>query len=124
MRRFIAVFGVVMGGVLAVGGSVASAVPGGNGLEDFGVFTCSDGDVTVYGPGGAKAAKAFTTAGDQVLLLTLDVTGTTPTGEPFDFSKTYGRRTGLGEGITCTQHFEDGLATSDIVVTVVPVPPA
>ena len=123
MRRFIAVFSVVVGGLL-VGGSVASAVPEGHGLQDFGVFNCPGGDVTVYGGSGVKAAKAFTTAGDQVLLLSIDITGTTPGGEPFEFSKTYGRRTGLGGEVTCTQHFEDGLATSDIVVTVVPVPPA
>ena len=45
-------------------------------------------------------------------LLSLDITGTFD-GNPFDFSKTYGQKSGLTT-FTCTQHFEadQGLLTS------------
>jgi hypothetical protein len=98
--------------LLAVAAAPASAaVPKGNGLVDFGTFTCEGiGEVSVFGPGG-NAATAFATSGQHVVVLSLEITGPQP------FSKTYGQRSGLTP-ITCTQDFGVGDATA--VVALVP----
>jgi len=104
--------------LLAVAAVPASAAaPKGNGLVDFGTFTCEGiGEVSVFGPRG-NGATAFTTAGQHVVLLSLEITGTDPEGNPIDFSKTFGQKSALTP-ITCTQPFEGGNSTA--VVALVP----
>ena len=111
MKRRIAL-GLCSAALLAVAAAPASAAaPKGNGLVEFGTFTCEGiGEVSVFGPRG-NGATAFTTTGQHVVLLSLEITGTEP------FSKTYGQRSGLTP-ITCTQQFEGGDATA--VVALVP----
>src|SRR5918994_2109834 len=96
-----------------------AAAPPGKGLVEFGTFTCEGlGEVSVFGPRGPKAASSFATTGEHVVLLSLEITGTDPvTGEPIDFSKTYGTGAGLTP-VTCTQDFDGGSATA--VVALVP----
>jgi hypothetical protein len=109
--------------LLAAAVSPASAAPQGNGLVEFGTFTCEGlGDVDVFGPRGPKAASTFATTGQHVVLFSLEITGTDGEGNPIDFSKTYGKRSGL-TAFTCTQHFEDGQANVDITAVVGLVPP-
>jgi hypothetical protein len=122
MKRSIAVAASALSiaALLAVAAAPSSAkVPNGQGLVDFGVFNCEGvGDVSVFGPRGPKAASSFTTTGEHVVLLSLSITGTDPvTGEPIDFSKTYGTGAGLTP-VTCTQDFDGGSATA--VVALVP----
>jgi hypothetical protein len=101
----------------------ASAAPQGKGLVDFGTFTCEGfGEVSVFGPRGEKAASSFTTAGQHVVTLSLEITATDPEGNPFEFSKTYGEKSGL-TSFTCTQHFEEGGFTGDVTAVVGLVPP-
>jgi hypothetical protein len=109
--------------LLGVAASPApAAAPPGTGLEDFGTFTCEGfGDVTVFGPSGPKAAASFTTAGQTTVLLSLSITATDPEGNPFEFSKTYGQKSGL-TAITCTQHFDEGGFSGDVIAVVGLVP--
>ena len=109
--------------LVAAAAPASAAVPQGKGLVDFGTFTCEGiGEVSVFGPRGAKAASSFTTAGQHVVLTSLEITGTDFDGNPVDFSKTYGKRSGLTP-FTCTQHFEEGAAIIDITAVVALVPP-
>jgi hypothetical protein len=111
--------------LLAAAASPASAAapPPGKGLVDFGTFTCEGlGDVTVIAPRGPKAAAGFTTTGQHIALISLEITGTDFDGNPADFSKTYGQKSAL-TAITCTQHFEEGQANLDITAVVGLVPP-
>jgi hypothetical protein len=110
-RRNVLAGALCSAALLAVAAAPASAAPKGNGLVDFGSFTCEGlGEVSVFGPRG-NAATAFTTTGQHALLLSLEIEGSEP------FSKTYGKRSGLTP-ITCTQQFEGGEATA--VVALVP----
>ena len=117
MRKRLAASVLSIAALLAVAAAPSSAnVPSGSGLVDFGVFNCEGvGDVSVFGPRGPKAASSFTTTGQHVVLLSLSITGTDPvTGEPIDFSKTYGTAAGLTP-VTCTQEF-DGFSARVAVV--------
>ena len=118
MKRRIALAGALCSvALLAVAAAPASAAPKGNGLVDFGTFTCEGvGEVSVFGPRG-NGATAFTKTGQHVVLLSLEITGTDPEGNPIDFSKTFGQKSGLTP-FTCTQQFEGGDATA--VVAIVP----
>jgi hypothetical protein len=111
-RRNVLAGALCSAALLVVAAAPASAaVPKGNGLVDFGSFTCEGlGEVSVFGPRG-NAATAFTTTGQHALLLSLEIDGSEP------FSKTYGKRSGLTP-ITCIQQFEGGEATA--VVALVP----
>ena len=75
----------------------------------------------MFGPRGFKAASVFTTTGLHLNLLSLEVTGTDPNGDPVDFSKAYGQKSGHTT-FTCTQHFEDGLENLDFTAVVGIVP--
>jgi hypothetical protein len=110
--------------LLAAAVSPASAAgPPGQGLVEFGTFNCEGlGDVDLFGPRGFKAASVFTTTGEHLNLLSLEISGTDFDGNPVDFSKTYGKKSGLTT-FTCTQHFEEGLANLDITSVVALVPP-
>jgi hypothetical protein len=110
--------------LLAAAASPASAAaPPGNGLVEFGTFNCEGlGDVDLVGPRGPKAASVFTTAGEHLNLLSLEISGTDFDGNPVDFSKTYGKKSGLTT-LMCTQHFEEGLANLDVTSVVGLVPP-
>jgi hypothetical protein len=105
--------------LLGAAATPATAVPQGKGLVEMGSFTCEGfGDVDVFGPRGQGAATSFSTSGLHAVLVSIEITGTDPmTGEPIDFSKTYGQRSGLTR-VTCTQDFEGGSATA--VVALVP----
>lgn len=109
--------------LLAAAASPASAAgPPGQGLVEFGPWTCEGlGEVELFGPRGFKAATVFTTTGQHLSLLSLELTGTID-GDPFDFSKTYGQKSALTT-FTCTQHFEDGQDTVDATAVVGLVPP-
>jgi hypothetical protein len=121
MKRWIALGSAALCSValLAATAGPASAAPQGNGLVDFGTFTCEGfGDVSVFGPRGPQAATAFATTGQHIVVVSLEIAGTDPvTGEPIDFSKTYGQRSGL-TSFTCTQDFGGVSATA--VVALVP----
>ena len=102
----------------------AAGPPPGQGLIGFGTWTCDGlGEVVLVGPRGDKAASVFTTDGEHLNLLSLEITGTFE-GSPVDFSKTYGRKSGLTT-FTCTQHFEDpeAQASTDAAIVVGLVPP-
>jgi hypothetical protein len=111
--------------LLAAAATPASAAgPPGEGLIGFGTWTCDGlGDVGLIGPRGDKAATAFTTNGEHLNLLSLEITGTFE-GGPVDFSKIYGQKAGLTT-FTCTQHFEDPefQASTDATLVVGLVPP-
>ena len=110
--------------LLAATATPASAAgpPPGHGLATFGTYTCDDlGEVDLVGPSGDKAASVYTTAGEHFNLLSLEITGTFDE-EPFDFSKTYGQKSGLTT-FTCTQHFEGDNAIIDVTLVVGLVPP-
>jgi hypothetical protein len=94
----------------------SAAGPPGRGLATFGTYTCDGlGDVDLVGPSGDKAASVYTTTGEHLNLLSLEITGTFE-GGPFEFSKTYGQKSALTT-FTCTQHFEDPEAQTIIDVT-------
>jgi hypothetical protein len=102
---------------------VSAATPPGEGLVEFGTFNCEGvGEVSFFGPRGFKADTVFTTTGQHVVLISLELTGTDFDGTPVDFSKTYGQKSALTT-FTCTQHVEDGLANLDITSVVAFVPP-
>jgi hypothetical protein len=110
-RRNVLAGALCSAALLVLAAAPASAAPKGNGLVDFGTFTCEGfGEVSVFGPGG-NGATAFTRTGQHVVVLSLEITGPQP------FSKTYGKRSGLTP-ITCTQDFGVGSATA--VVALVP----
>jgi hypothetical protein len=92
-------------------------------LATFGTYDCGGGlgEVDLVGPSGDKAASVYTTTGEHLNALSLDITGTFD-GSPFDFSKTYGQKSGLTT-FTCTQHFEGDNALVDITLVVGLVPP-
>jgi hypothetical protein len=112
--------------LLAAAATPASAAgPPGQGLATFGTYTCDGlGEVDLVGPSGDKAASVFTTNGEHLNLLSLEVTGTFD-GNSFDLSKIYGKKSGLTT-FTCTQHFvdpEDQANTTDVTLVVGLVPP-
>lgn len=110
--------------LLAAAATPASAAgpPPGQGLATFGTYTCDGlGEVDLVGPSGDKAASVYTTTGEHLNLLSLDITGTFE-GKSFDFSKTYGRKSGLTT-FTCTQHFAEDETIIDITLLVGLVPP-
>jgi hypothetical protein len=100
----------------------AAGPPPGRGLATFGTYTCDGlGEVDLVGPSGDKAASVYTTAGDHLNLLSLEITGTFD-DQPFEFSKTYGRKSVL-TALTCTQHFEGDNAIIDVTLVGGLVPP-
>jgi hypothetical protein len=105
-------------------GSASANVPGGKGLEDFGVVTCEGiGEVSVFGPRGEGAATAFASTGQHVVLQSFEATFTDTEGHVFSFSKSFGVKAGLTT-FTCTQHFEEpGEGSGDITAIVAIVPP-
>jgi hypothetical protein len=111
--------------LLAVAATSASAAgpPPGQGLATFGTFTCGGGlgEVDLVGPSGDKAASVYTTTGEHLNLLSLEITGTFE-GNPVDISKTYGQKSGLST-FTCTQHFEEDQNVIDVTLVVGLVPP-
>jgi hypothetical protein len=110
--------------LLAAAATPASAAgpPRGQGLATFGTYTCDGlGEVDLVGPRGDKAASVYTTTGEHLNLLSLDITGTFE-GNPFEFSKTYGKKSGLTT-FTCTQHFAEDGTTIDVILVVGLVPP-
>lgn len=124
MRRWIAVASITLGTLALAAGPASANVPGGKGLEEFGVVSCEGiGDVSVFGPRGEGAATAFATTGQHVVLQSFDATFTDTEGHVFTFSKSFGQKAGLTT-FTCTQHFEEpGEGTGDITAIVAIVPP-
>ena len=109
MLRKKALGSLLTAGLLALAvAAPASArnVPQGQGLAPLGVFECegSLGTLTVYGPAGGP--RGFTTSGLHVIVRSL--TGSFG-GETF--SKTFGRKAGIGPFVTCTQ----GSLTGDFI---------
>ena len=102
----------------------AAGPPPGQGLVQFGPYECEGGVgvVDLFGPRGFKASTVFVPSGQHLSLLSLEITGTDVDGNPFHSSKTYGQKSGLTT-FACTQHFEDGQATSDTTLVVGLVPP-
>ncbi len=125
MKRRIALAASTLGSValLAVAAAPASAAsPPGQGLFDYGTFTCEGiGDISILAPRAGEAAAGFTSAGETVITVSLSGTATVD-GETFSFSKSYGVKAGL-ESFTCTQHFEEDGFVSDLTVVVAVVPP-
>ena len=111
--------------LLAVAATSASAAgpPPGQGLATFGTFTCGGGlgEVDLVGPSGDNAASVYTTTGEHLNLLSLEIAGTFE-GTPFEFSKTYGLKSALTT-FTCTQHFEEDQTNIDVTLLVGLVPP-
>jgi|SRR4029450_12930432 hypothetical protein len=111
--------------LLAVAATSASAAgpPPGQGLATFGTFTCGGGlgEVDLVGPSGDNAASVYTTTGEHLNLLSLEITGTFE-GNPVDISKIYGQKSGLTT-FTCTQHFEEDQNVIDVTLVVGLVPP-
>lgn len=101
----------------------AAGPPPGKGLATFGTYTCGDGlgEVDLVGPSGDKAASVYTTTGEHLNLLSLEITGTFE-GNPVDISKTYGQKSALTT-FTCTQHFEEDQNIIDVTLVVGLVPP-
>ena len=127
MRRTIARGAFLLCAVtlLAVAATTASAAgpPPGKGLATFGTYTCGGGlgEVDLVGPSGDKAASVYTTSGEHLNLLSLEITGTFD-GNPVDISKTYGQKSALST-FTCTQHFEEDENVIDVTLVVGLVPP-
>ena len=72
--------------LLAAAATPASAAgpPPGKGLATFGTYTCDGlGEVDLVGPSGDKAASVYTTTGEHLNLLSLEITGTFE-GNPVD----------------------------------------
>jgi hypothetical protein len=91
-------------------------------LATFGTYDCDGlGQVDLVGPSGDKAASVYTTTGKHLNLLSLEIIGTFD-DQPFEFSKTYGQKSGLTT-FTCTQHFEEDQEVIDITLVVGLVPP-
>jgi hypothetical protein len=110
--------------LLAAAATPASAAgpPPGQGLVGFGTYSCDGlGEVDLVGPRGDKAASTYTSTGEHLNLLSLEITGTFE-GNPVDFSKTYGQKSGLTP-FTCTQHFEEDQTIIDVTLVVGLVPP-
>ena len=109
--------------LLAVAAAPAPAAsPQGQGLFDFGTFTCEEiGEISIVGPKPAEATGGFTSTGETVITLSISGTATFD-GETFSFAKSYGNKAGL-ESFTCTQHFEEDGNVSDLTVVVAVVPP-
>ena len=127
MQRTIARGALCLGVValLAAAATPASAAgtPPGKGLATFGTYTCGGGlgEVDLVGPSGDKAAAVYTTTGEHLNLLSLQISGMFD-GQPFGFSKIYGQKSGLTT-FTCTQHFEGDNALVDVRLVVGLVPP-
>ena len=100
--------------LLAAAASPASAAaPPGKGLDVFGTFNCEGlGEVELFGPRGFLADTVFTTTGQHLTLISLDISGA------FEFSKTYGQKSGLTT-FTCTQS-EEGVDITSVVGLVPP----
>ncbi len=99
-----------------------AASPPGQGLFDFGTFSCEGiGDISILAPRAGEAAAGFSSAGETVITVSLSGTATFD-GETFSFSKSYGAKAGL-ETFTCTQHLEDDGNVSDLTLVVAVVPP-
>ncbi len=100
----------------------SAASPPGQGLSDFGTFTCEGiGDISILAPRAGEAAAGFSSAGETVVTVSLSGTATLD-GETFSFSKSYGAKAGL-ESFTCTQHLEEDGNVSDLTLVVAVVPP-
>jgi hypothetical protein len=100
----------------------AAVPPPANGLATFGAYTCDGlGEVELFGPSGDKAASVFTSTGEHLNLLSLEITGTFE-GNPVGISKTYGQKSALTT-FTCTQHFEEDQTIIDVTLVVGLVPP-
>lgn len=126
MRIQLAALGATLSSVALLAGvaptPASAALPEGQGLFDFGTFTCEGiGDVSILAPRAGGAAAGFTSTGETVVTVSLSGTATFD-GETFSFSKTYGAKAGL-DSFTCSQHFEEGDYVSDLTVVVVIVPP-
>jgi hypothetical protein len=91
---------------LAVAAPASARVPQGKGLVDLGTFQCegSLGTISVYGPAGGP--RGFTTSGLHVIVRSLSGSFGGET-----FSKTFGKKAGLGPFVTCTQ----GSLTGDFI---------
>jgi hypothetical protein len=97
---------------LAVAAPANARVPGGQGLEDLGTFECEGGlEISVYGPAGGP--RGFTTSGLHVIVRSLSGSFGGET-----FSKTFGKKKGLGPFITCTQSSNGDFIT--VSATVLP----
>jgi hypothetical protein len=110
--------------LLAAAATPASAAepPPGKGLVGFGTYTCDGlGEVDLVGPRGDKAASTYTSTGEHLNLISLEITGTFE-GNPIDFSKIYGQKSALTT-FTCTQHFEEDQTIIDVTLVVGLVPP-
>jgi hypothetical protein len=113
--------------LLAAAATPASAAgpPPGKGLTTFGTYTCEGGlgEVDLVGPRGDKAASVFTSTGEHLNLLSLEIVGSFE-GNPVDISKTYGQKSALTT-FTCTQHFadEEDQTIIDVTLLVGLVPP-
>ena len=108
--------------VVAATPASAAGPPPGQGLATFGTFSCDGlGEVDLVGPSGDKAASVYTTSGEHLNLLSLEITGIFE-GQPFEFSKTYGGKSGLTT-FTCSQHFEEDQTIIDVALVVGLVPP-
>ena len=126
MQRTIARGASFLGAValLAVAAAPTSAAgpPPGHGLATFGTYICDGlGEVDLVGPSGDKAASVYTTTGEHLSLLSLEISGTFD-DQPFEFSKTYGGKSAL-TALTCTQHFEGDNAIVDVSLVGGLVPP-
>jgi hypothetical protein len=103
---------------LAVAAPASANVPQGKGLVDLGEFECEGvGTVSIFGPSGGPVG--FTTSGLHVVARSLSGSFTDEDGNVVTFSKTFGKKAGLGPSITCTQVGEDGFITVSVAV----VPP-
>jgi hypothetical protein len=91
---------------LAVAAPAHANVPKGQGLEDLGTFQCGGGlgTVSVYGPAGGP--RGFTTSGLHVIVRSISASFGGQT-----FSKTFGKKTGIGPFVTCTQAFDGDFIT-------------
>jgi hypothetical protein len=103
---------------LAVAAPASANVPKGKGLVDLGEFECEGvGTVSVFGPAGGPVG--FTTSGLHVVARSLSGSFTDEEGNVVTFSKTFGKKAGLGPFVTCTQVSEGGSLTVSVAV----VPP-
>ena len=120
MRRKKALASLVAVGSLALAVAVpaSASLPQGKGLPDKGEFECEGlGTIAVFGPAGAPVG--FTTSGLRLMARSAEGEFADPEGNMITFSKTYGRRAGLGPFYTCDQVFEGGFLTVSVAI----VPP-
>ena len=121
-RILVVVFATLVLALELSASASAAGPPPGKGLATFGTYTCDGlGEVDLVGPSGDKAASTYTSTGEHLNLLSLDVTGTFE-GNPVDISKTYGQKSALTT-FTCTQHFEEDQTIIDVTLLVGLIPP-